>query len=389
MSRLDSVRRLAREIRRRSENDSGAAGRIFRRAWDLHFREGFTVTELIENGLLDPALSAEDLRYFASSRQYVKLIDRTVPKSYYCLTADQSITLAQCRMAGLPTPPLIAVFDQPQGYAPGGPMLESRDQWIAYLGQALPEHFFVKPAIGMLGRGAAVFRREGDRLWPGPGTARGEDAALSVSDFYDWLMASADELYRDPANFDPYLKLTRPTRKLLIEEQLFSHPDLAAFTGSRNLSCVRAITFVDEEMNARVISTSMKVIASDSITDNFHKGKSGNYWAQIDRESGYFTTAFGPIGPAGDYSRITHHPRSGTAFRDFRIPHWEAVMKLARDAARAFLPHPSIGWDIGITAEGPVLVEGNTRWTILPVSFAEQVPEVRQIHEKTDKRRSR
>lgn len=380
MNKLDSVRRLAREIRRRS-NGPGAAGRMFSRAWRLHFRDRFTVTELIENGLLDPALGDDDLRYYASRAQYVDLIDRSVPRTYYCLTADQSITLAQCRMAGLATPPLIALFDQPQGYAPGGPLLETREDWIAHLDRALPEHFFVKPAIGMLGRGAAVFRRDGDRIWrmAVPEAEGGE--ALSLGDFHDWLRATAEELYRDPGSFDPFLHLTRPTRKLLIEERLFSHPELAAFTGSKNLSCVRAITFVDENMNVRVISTSMKVIASDSITDNFHKGKSGNYWAQIDRETGYFTTAFGPIGPDGDYSRVSHHPRSGRAFDSFRIPWWDETLELAVRAARVFLPHPSIGWDIGITAAGPVLVEGNTRWTILPVSFAEAVPEARQAHE--------
>ncbi|HEY8350908.1 MAG TPA: sugar-transfer associated ATP-grasp domain-containing protein [Sphingomonadales bacterium] len=377
MGKLDGVRRLKAEIRRQSRNDRAIARALFRRAARLHFRDGFTVTELIENGLLNPALGPDDLKLYASRRQYVRLIDRTVPKGYYCLTADQSITLAQCRMAGIPTPNLVAIYDEPQGYAPGGPTIAAREDWIRHFDRTLPAHFFVKPAIGMLGRGAAAFERAGDRILFGPGT---DDAgkALTIAEFHDWLAARAAELYRDPGSFDPYLKLTRPTRKILIEERLFAHPDLAAFTGSRNLSCVRAITFVDDKMNVRIISTSMKVIASDSITDNFHKGKSGNFWTQIDRESGHFITAFGPIGPQGDYTRITHHPRSGMAFRDFRIPHWEATLKLAMDAALAFMPHPSVGWDIGITDEGPVIVEGNTRWTILPVSFAEPVPEARQ-----------
>ena len=37
-------------------------------------------------------------------------------------------------------------------------------------------------------------------------------------------------------------------------------------------------------------------------------------------------------------------------------------MALAEQAARAFLPLRTVGWDIAVTPEGPTLIEGNPFW---------------------------
>ncbi|MBN9282025.1 MAG: hypothetical protein J0H37_07220, partial [Hyphomicrobium denitrificans] len=46
----------------------------------------------------------------------------------------------------------------------------------------------------------------------------------------------------------------------------------------------------------------------------------------------------------------------------FRLPDWTLVTELALRAARTFLPLRTIGWDIALTPDGPVIVEGNRWW---------------------------
>ena len=43
----------------------------------------------------------------------------------------------------------------------------------------------------------------------------------------------------------------------------------------------------------------------------------------------------------------------------FTIPHWEQCVKTVLKAQTLFAPLRTIGWDVGITNHGPVLIEGN------------------------------
>lgn len=45
------------------------------------------------------------------------------------------------------------------------------------------------------------------------------------------------------------------------------------------------------------------------------------------------------------------------------MPHWPEVRDLALRAAAAFPWVRFVGWDIAISEGGPVLVEGNERWS--------------------------
>lgn len=54
------------------------------------------------------------------------------------------------------------------------------------------------------------------------------------------------------------------------------------------------------------------------------------------------------------------HPVSKLKFKGFQIPYWDAVLSMCEDAARRIPQVGYIGWDIAISPEGPVIIEGNT-----------------------------
>ena len=58
------------------------------------------------------------------------------------------------------------------------------------------------------------------------------------------------------------------------------------------------------------------------------------------------------------------HPDTGVAIEGFQLPHWEAVADLARRAHDVARGMPAVGWDVAITPDGPVLVEGNTTFDV-------------------------
>ena len=60
--------------------------------------------------------------------------------------------------------------------------------------------------------------------------------------------------------------------------------------------------------------------------------------------------------------RTDRHPDSGTVFATYRIPDYDKAVALALKAHKCFHNLFSCGWDVAITENGPVLVEGNDSW---------------------------
>jgi len=90
------------------------------------------------------------------------------------------------------------------------------------------------------------------------------------------------------------------------------------------------------------------------VVDNFH---SGGMSAVVDNETGVV------IGPALDKSmrRFETHPVSGIRFEGFQLPYWPEAIEMVHAACRKHPEMTVIGWDVCLTDNGPILIEGNRR----------------------------
>lgn len=62
--------------------------------------------------------------------------------------------------------------------------------------------------------------------------------------------------------------------------------------------------------------------------------------------------------------RVTSHPDTGIVFEDYTIPNYAEAVNLAVKAHQLFYGVHSIGWDIVVTEDGPMFIEGNDNWEI-------------------------
>ncbi len=139
----------------------------------------------------------------------------------------------------------------------------------------------------------------------------------------------------------------------IAEEVIVQHEAIAAF----NPLTVNTLRISTLCINGKVhfIGACFKTGNGNSSVDNLVKGGVG---CGVETESGKVIT------DGFDHDLHTHktHPVSGCTFKGFSIPNWESVRSLVTDAAIRCEENGDghfIGWDVAVTDDRAVIVEGN------------------------------
>ena len=141
----------------------------------------------------------------------------------------------------------------------------------------------------------------------------------------------------------------------LFEQTVEQHPALAAVAPD-TLNTLRVTTVRRGRAEPEVASAWIRFGRLGSVVDN---ASAGGVFNGVDlstgRARGRFMTKF----ERGVGLHATH-PDTGAALTDFTVPLFEEVKEMALAAAR-HIEYPVVGWDIGVSVDGPVVVEGNGR----------------------------
>ena len=65
---------------------------------------------------------------------------------------------------------------------------------------------------------------------------------------------------------------------------------------------------------------------------------------------------------AGYGRKIEKHPNSEIEFRDLEIPFWGEILNCVKRAHNLCYGLHSVGWDVCVTEDGPLILEGNDNW---------------------------
>ncbi|MDE0545463.1 sugar-transfer associated ATP-grasp domain-containing protein [Microbacterium sp. C7(2022)] len=136
--------------------------------------------------------------------------------------------------------------------------------------------------------------------------------------------------------------------ELLIEEVIRQHDDLAAVCPG-TVNTTRVTAFFDGE-RTHILAMAQKFgrgAVSDQMTF-------GGFYTMLD-DRGHSR------GPGYDSHENVHrtHPDSGFVIADFQLPMIDEVIAFVDQVARVVPRVQYVGWDIVVTPDGPVLVEGN------------------------------
>ncbi len=272
-------------------------------------------------------LPAASLGEFISKERLISIQMRLNPVALTDQTEDKAVFYRLCEQACLPIPAVLGELD-----------LDARTAACERLAAAPGGEMIIKPAQGYHGLGVIQLNHVGGRFIAPHGPVYSPDALLAK------------------------LAETPGFRRWLIQRRVTNHPDVDAISPSRALQTLRVVTFVGDDDQPHVIASQWRLAPRDAVKDNFDDGCGGNYLCNIDVNAGRIVAAL-QLSPTGTrMERLSKHPVSGVALEGLVPPLWQAVTSLALRAAPAMLPTRSIGWDIGLTPEGPVIIEANRYW---------------------------
>ncbi len=139
-------------------------------------------------------------------------------------------------------------------------------------------------------------------------------------------------------------------RQYLIEQEVVQHIEMNRLC-QKSVNTIRVVTLL-KDGEVHVMYALVRMGSGESYVDNI---SSGGMYAPV--QDGVITApAF--CDKTGEYYEI--HPATGTKLVGFEIPMFREGIELVRRAALVVPEVRYVGWDIAISTDGPVIIEGNT-----------------------------
>lgn len=137
----------------------------------------------------------------------------------------------------------------------------------------------------------------------------------------------------------------------IIEERLINHPTLKTLS-KFSLNTIRFVT-IKQKNEISIIFACVRYSSGETKIDNW---SSGGYAALMDIETGISGEGIKKDSLCADVN---------TASRGIEIPYFADAKELVKRAHSLIPQLTSVGWDVAITEDGPILVEGNDDWDVI------------------------
>jgi hypothetical protein len=258
-------------------------------------------------------------------------------RRYEALLGDKWVFSRMVASLGLPAPRTLGVYAPGTGCREDGRALRDAAGLAELLEDHAPIRLVVKPVAGRGGKGVffvQVDREGGLEVDGGPTTV-------------DRLAARIGAMHSDGI------------RGALLQERVAPHDDIAAINRTA-LNALRVHTLLRGDGDVEVGEVVLRVARTGRETESLAEGA-----LAID------VAADGRLGPGiaraplGSGRPVTVHPDTGVTFSGRALPDWERVQSIVIAGASALPKLRSVGWDVALTAEGPLVIEANADWNPL------------------------
>lgn len=139
--------------------------------------------------------------------------------------------------------------------------------------------------------------------------------------------------------------------KLIVIEELINQDEVMNKLYSGSVNTIRVVS-ITHNGKSNVVVAYLRIGNDGKFVDNFN---SGGMVTPINEKTGELE--YSALDKAGNLYEI--HPATKTKIVGFKIPMWNDVIKLVKEAALVIPEMGIVGWDVAISDKGVLLVEGN------------------------------
>ncbi|SLN52505.1 hypothetical protein ROA7450_02640 [Roseovarius albus] len=164
---------------------------------------------------------------------------------------------------------------------------------------------------------------------------------------------------------EPYSIAGKPSQGWVVQVKVEQHPDMGRFNES-SLNTLRIGTYITKPQNGTgnapevlLDYACLRVGRAGANSDNW---STGGVMIRIDLETGRLGR--GRFAPEYGGAFLEEHPDNNLHFSGLVLPYWDEAKQLCLRLAKALPSVRSVGWDVAITKEGPLIIEGNCPWGI-------------------------
>lgn len=239
------------------------------------------------------------------------------------------------------TPKCYGLFHPLSGYTEAGGKLTRGEEIESLVKRNCLETFIAKPVAGTNGRD--VFKIN---------VVEQDESTQFVfrEKFYD--SCSLGKLFSDRIK-------ESDNCGFLIQEYVKQHEMLEKLSPSACMN-LRIVTMKDPAGFIRVASASTRIGRVGSIVSN---AGSGGMLAQVNLDNGSIIRCRSSA--YIDSLDLEFHPDTGVKIIESTIPFWREAVEMCIKAADLLPEISSVGWDVLVKDDGPVLLEGNHDWDLI------------------------
>lgn len=293
--------------------------------------------EYYDYELFDPRLSWDDKKRFLSRNQFA-MMHRELNPPKDMGTTNKLVFKFYAQNFNLPIPKMYGLFDPNFGFDPEGGELRTFEQLEKLIAKSEITEFMLKAIGADKGLGSMLCLKKDDGTLHAIGIGD-----LTISQLHKRMVGTHYNQHKFVAD------------SWMIEERIRQHPFFDNYTDSCTQT-IRVIALATRTGEIEIIATGLNIAKQGRPNDNV--GTDGMA-ARVDEN--------GVLGPAVQRTPeglkyFDKHPETGFPITGQKLPKFDEALKLAM-RAQSVVPHMRIlGWDIAITAEGSVILEGNAYW---------------------------
>lgn len=263
---------------------------------------------------------------FLSYNQYMIRRDKlnlTSPFNYVCLMRNKSLFTTLCNSWGFPTVRDISKIKNGKYY--------DTEYSSIYQILVIYNNLFIKPIDSKKGQDIHKIDYINNKI------------------YIDNEIKSIEEL-------ESFINKISNQNDFLIQKRIIQHPQISSIY-ENSINTLRVVTINNLKSynpnDIYVLGVELRVGANGNFTDNISAGglKIGVNESGCLCKFGYYNHKFG--------TKISYHPDTNIIFEGYPIPYYNETVDLCKKFHSKIKDIHLIGWDVAITEDGPIFIEGN------------------------------